>query len=345
MYTSKVKQARMRRDKRNLILLLVLLLCGFTFYYYYPKISFYFLGNVFLRLENHSQKIEEDILSYRIPEEDILESLERIHDLAKFSKENDPADPLAHYYIGLLHFYELSLRLDQGQQSLLLLTGREFLPQHKNSTKLEPISILPLLRKIILSMRRALAIKADFLHSERADIVLSYASLLFTGRTDLRELRRIQENKLLDPPPLLGIVRDWLSLAFYAQLGRKKELSNFLAQLAAKEKQSKSQEDGQRAKVVSHLRMDHIPALLLLCHGFYRARDYIGALRYARLVQSNPKSSETMRVEALRMQAEIFYIQRGKKAAKHYFDLAYKASNKKDDFIKERIKEIYRENY
>ena len=223
MHPSKVKQARTRRGRRNFILTLVVFLCGSAFYLYYPQISFYLTGNVFLRLENHAQKIEEDILSANVsPEEDVLDNLRYVRDLAKFSKDEDSANPLAHYYVGLLDFYELCLRLDQGQTSLLLLTGRGFLPQHKETVDMEPIAILPLIKRVILSMRRALAVKADFLHSERAHIILSYSSLLFTGRTDLREYRRIKENKLTDPSPLLARIRDWLSLAFYVQLGKKK---------------------------------------------------------------------------------------------------------------------------
>ena len=344
MHSSKVKQARVRRDRRNFTLAFVLCLCGASFYYYYPQISFYFLSNVFLRLENHAQKIEEDILSPNVPGQDILDALGRVRDIAKLTKDDDPANPLAHYYMGLLDFYELCLRLDQGQISLLLLTGRGFLPQHKATLDIEPKSVLPLVKKVILSMRRALAIKPDFLHNERAHIILSYASLLFTSRTDLRELRRIQENKLINPSPLLAIARDWLSLAFYAQLGRKKELSKFITQLRDKEKQLKSKKTEQDPKTISHLRLEPAAAFLLLCHGFYQAQDYIGALKYARLVKFNSDSSEYMRVEALRMQAEIFYIQRGKAAAKAYFDLAYAASNKEDNFIKERMKEIYYEN-
>ena len=345
MYSStKAKQARIRRRRRNFILAFVLFFCGGAFYVYYPQISFYFLSNVFLRLENHAQKIEEDILSENVSQQDILDTIKRVGDLAKLSKDEEPLDPLAHYYAALLHFYELCLRIDQGQDSLLLLTGRAFLPRHKDTLDIEPRSILPLVKKIILSMRRALAIKADFLHNERAHIILSYSSLLFTGRTDSRELRRIQESKLTDPSPLLAKVRDWVSLAFYAQLGKKKELYRFVKQLRDKEKQLESEKERPDTKSIAHLRLEPAAALLLLCHGFYQARDYIGALRYARLVKSKSELSEAMQVEALRMQAEIFYIQRGKAAAKPYFELAYNASNKQDDFIKERMQEIYQRN-
>ena len=344
MYPSKVKQARARYARRNFILVLVAFLCGGAFYLYYPQISFYLIGNVFLRLENHAQKIEEDILSSNVPGEDILDNLKRVRDLAKISKDENSTDPLAHYYVGLLDFHELCLRLDQGQTSLLLLTGRGFLPQHKDTVAMEPIAILPLIKRVILSMRRALAIEANFLHSERAHIILSYSSLLFTGRTDLREYRRIKENKLTDPSPLLARIRDWVSLAFYVQLGKKKEILSFIRQLREKEEQLEPNKEEQDAKTISHLRLESAATLLLLCYGFYQAKDYIGALRYARLVKSKSEISESMRLEALRMQAEIIYTQRGKVAARPYFETAYTASNKQDDFIKARMRELYPQN-
>ena len=346
MYSSKLRKEGLGRARRNFVFLVIFFLCGGAFYYYYPQISFYLLGNVFLRLENHAQKIEEDILSSGVPEKEIFNDIKRIRELSELSKEEAPLDPLSYYYVGLLNFYELCLRLDQGQDSLLFIAGRGFLPEHKDMIDLEARSILPIVKKVLLSMRRALALQPDFLHNERAHTILSYVSLLFTGRTDLRELERIQQfgTKLVDPSPLLARVRDWTSLAFYAQLGRKKELYTFMKNLRNKEKETKSKKKGDDEKVSIHpayLSLDPFASLLILCYTFYQARDYIGALRYARSLEAKKEIPPFMQLEALRMQAEIIYLQRGKQAAKGYFDRAYAVSEGKDSFIKTRIEEIY----
>ena len=102
-------------------------------------------------------------------------------------------------------------------------------------------------------------------------------------------------------------------------LAKKKELIGFIRQLRDKEKQLELNKEEQDAKTISHLRLESAANLLLLCYGFYQAKDYIGALKYARLVKSKSKISEFMRLEALRMQAEIIYTQRGKVAGQALF--------------------------
>ncbi len=330
------------RNKKRKVWLPVFLSCALFLviawvYAYFPQLSFYFITNAFARLEKHTEKLEVRLLSLNEEPYDTLESIEQVRKLAKLTQKNNPTNALSHYYEGLFFFYELYLLLPLDDQiSLMELTGRGFLPQQIEFSRIAKKSILPLTKKVILSMRRALAIQPDFFHKKKAELSLSYATLLYTGRTDLRDFRRIQETEKIELPPFWAKYREWLSIVFYCQLGKNNELFNLIGRypFPVKKNQNKKETNGA-------LQLRPTIANLILSHGYYGARDYIRSLKYARRANSLAEGSTKIQAEAFRMEAEIFYVQKGEKQAQKYFERAYLASEKKDVFIQDRIKELY----
>ena len=316
-----------------------------TGYIYYQQITYYFISDVYLRLEENSQKIEAKLSSHNVSHKRVLESIKKFRDLAELNKKNSPLEPLAHYYLGLFYFYELILRIPYNQRSLLDLTGKGFLPQHIPITfLLKKKAILPIVKKVILSMRISLAIKSDFFYSTQAKIILSYATLIFTGRTDLRELRRIRDLEIVEISALLHQIKDWTRLAFYAQLGKIKLLNKQIAEIRTRNKDAKPRTKDNNS--INHIELNSAEKSLLLCHALYHAKEFLRSLHYARMIiRKYSKDSKYIYLDAMRMEAEIFYIQRGKLAARHYFEKVLAASKKENDtmlyFIKSRIKEIY----
>ncbi len=319
-------------------------------YLYLPQLSFHFFSDTFLRLEEHAQKLEDYILSGTEQPQKIVDELKRARLFVGLSKNNHPLDPLGYYYSALFDFYELYFRLPLNQDSLIELCGRGFLPRQTRYIDIAPVSISHLARNALLSARKALALDADFTYANQTHLIISGASLLYTERTDLRELQRIQELQQAKLSLVFSRFRDWLSIAFYIQLGKKNLLFKLMDEIKQQKQKAKAasialvQDNLAKAgpkQTFSRLYLRPYMHALLLCYGSYRAKSYVQALKFANLVKSMPGSPENVRTEGLRMKAEIFYIQRGARVARPYFEKAYFNSDSKDHFLKERMIELY----
>ncbi len=347
MYSKEKKQGP-SRIFWSIIFVLFVLVTGPSLYYFWPELSFAFLENVYARLEHHSRSIESALAN---PKDFPKETLQMIHEaqaLALLKQRKTPEKGLSYYYVSLFYFYELALRLPfDDQHALIRLTGRAFMPEERKIPGIKPVSIEALAAKSVINMRKALALEEEdsFLRKSQAHLILAYGTFLYTGRTDLRDLHRIQAHAEQKLSPVLERCRLWLSIVFYSLLQRKKELVSLLAKVSAK---NPSKEALVTEKLGPQMQQSHhtlsfplAVVRLLLCHGFYHAKDYNAALAFARDIQTMPNIQKHLIAESLRMEAEILYAQRGAQAAQGYFEQALIASGNKDTFIQERIQALY----
>ena len=327
-------------EKKNskrpfIILFLIILLISIiaSIYSLYPTLSYYFISNTYLRLENNALRIEKRILAANEPIQVILNSLEQANKLTELTVKKNSDEALAYYYAGLFYYYELFLRVNQDEKSLIDLCGRGLLPVHvkiieQNLIVVKPI--LPLARKVIVMMNKALAIEPNFIRKVQAKLILSYSYLILTGRTDKKFLKYIEEVKNIELTPLLNSSFEWVSIAYYSLLGMKKELIDFFNYY------------NTNINKIS-LKLDENSRDFLLAQGLYFSKDYISALKSLNkiLAHKDTNTPKYLLTEILRLEAEITLIQRGKLAAKPLFEKAFVSTEKKDEFIAERINEIY----
>ena len=179
--------------------------------------------------------------------------------------------------------------------------------------------------------------------------MLVYGDLFFTERTD-ENLRLLLSEHIIggEVSPGLERYRDWIGLALFALSGRKQELQNLVQAIEAATNQAArpagategadAEQSAAVAAAQNRLNLDENVRDLVLCHGYYFARDYLPALRLAREVKNRPDAPEILRVEAVRMEGEIFLLQRGPAAACFFFEEAARMGD--DDFVTERINTI-----
>ena len=86
------------------------------------------------------------------------------------------------------------------------------------------------------------------------------------------------------------------------------------------------------------LQLDENVRDLVLCHAHYFARDFLPALRLARSVKNRASAPDILRVEAVRMEAEVFLLQRGPGPACFFFEEAARIGE--DEFVTDRISQV-----
>ncbi len=328
-----------KKSKRPLFIVfsfLLVVFSGWLGYYLYPSVSYYFVSNTYLQLENNALRIEKRLLSQNESISSLLSSIEQAKKLTEITLKKKSDEALVHYYLGLFYYYELFVRVVQDQKSLIELSGRGLLPVHtkfgKTEIEIKPIS--PLSHKIMVTMNQALALEPNFIRNKQAKLLLAYSSLLFTGRTDKKMLAYINELKNIEFTPLLTLTYEWVSISYYSLLGQKKELLELLLPL-------KDHQIEKDKKETNHLYLQTNAIELLLAEGLFHSKDYMASLKYIRNILSAKEMPNYILVETLRIEAEIALIQRGASIAHSLFEKAYEASEKKDMYIADRIKEIY----
>ena len=346
------KKKRGRRVVWTLAVLGLLGGAGVAAYVYGPQLYYSLTGDALVRLEKRSAEFEARLAGWdgdnaAIP--GLLAELDEIRRIAEIQERNSPASAYVYYYQGLLDFYELIVRVPLNGPSLMQLTGRGYLPLQKSMDGLPEIAIPKLSQRIARHMRKALALDPGFAQRDSAYLVLVYGDLFFTERTD-ENLRLLLSEHIIggEVSPGLERYRDWIGLALFALSGRKQELQNLVQAIEAATNQAArpagategadAEQSAAVAAAQNRLNLDENVRDLVLCHGYYFARDYLPALRLAREVKNRPDAPEILRVEAVRMEGEIFLLQRGPAAACFFFEEAARMGD--DDFVTERINTI-----
>ncbi len=311
----------------RLIFLFCIIGSGAGAYLYWPQLYLYFSGNALLRLQKRSEQFEERLLAQKEEPLVLLQFLAETHQFINIAEISHGADPWLYFYRGLFDFYQLLLRSSYDYKNLIELTGRGFVPSQKLLGD-KKVSLLQLGRKITINMRKTLALAPNFQRAPTAHLALIYGNLFFTGRTDRRDLIRLEEIKTAQFSQLQQRHHNWIEMVFYIFFGKKESLQLLLQQMK------------KQGALLPTLAQQNI----LLCHVHYYARSYIDALRFARRVAKRRNSPPHLLVEAARMEAEIFYIQRGVSAAIPYLHKALKFTEGEDIFIKKRLEQWSSDN-
>ncbi len=326
--------SRKRSRKPLLYLFLLLLLggAGYALYRFGPGLYYQMTGDAILRIKNRSETFEKRYLSGEYPQKDLFSLIESTRKTMDIIEKDNPTLPEIHYYRSLFDYYEFLLRVPLTPATLIQMTGRGYLPTHTVNPELPPLSTPVLARRFAMGMRKVLALDPDFSHRAEARLIIATGDLFYTGRTDPNLLRLLDNNEeeKLSPffqPPLI-----WLKMALYTVLGKKEQLSELVQKLRT------SLTDPDK----NDLKLDEIYLDMVLCHGYFYARDYLRALTIARRIKFNPAVPTRLQVEAARMEAEIFLVQRGPLAARYFFQEALRLSGGSDPFIESRLAEISR---
>lgn len=339
-----------------LLLILGLAGGGGAGYLYGPQLYYGLTGDALVRLEKRTDEFETRLLAWdggnaAIP--GMLAELDEIRRIARIQERNSPAAGWVYYYLGLVDFFELVVRVPLNGPSLMQLTGRGYLPLQKSLEAVPETAIPRLSKRIARNMRKALALDPGLNHRDAAYLLLAYGDLFFTERTD-RNLKIFLSEHIIDGevPPALERYRDWFGLALYALSGSKLEMQKLVQEIeaagvasAAADAPPNPNDSAPPAPALSkpagnstRLRLDENVRDLVLCHAYYFARDFLPALRLARSVKFRSSAPDILRVEAVRMEAEIFLLQRGPGAACFFFEEAARIGQ--DEFVTERINSV-----
>lgn len=359
MYTQPFEPGKKKKGGRFwrwLIFLIILSGGAYAAYAYGPRLYYRLTGDALLRIERRAAEIEAQL--ERVEESgganggiaDILADLDDTRRIAEILERNSPELAEVHYYHGLLAFYELRLRVPLNGLTLLQLTGRGYLPLQRTfpGESIPEVSIPRLGNRISRRLRKALALDPDLSPQmlNGARLMISYGDLFFTGRTDPHLLDLLESVSDEELTPGMARFHDWAALALFAISGRSEAMQSAMERVdaaAARNAASAPTVEGpepgttappvdQRARLVLGEQVRN----LILCHGNYYARDYLRALRLARQVKFDPEVPDILKVEAVRMEGEIFLVQRSPGAARYFFEEALRMSGG-DEFIKERL--------
>ncbi len=343
-----------KRKSKLWFILFLLSLAGVSTALVYRNRSFFYFhlgNNSLLQLETHTQKIEKLLLQDSAQTEDtILTFLEDARQLAKIAQKNQQIEAFIYYYQSLFDFYEMTLRIPFDEKDLIQLAGRGFLPQQTVFPNIPKISLPRLARRAAIGMRKAFALDPTFLRSDQALLVMVYGNLLYSERIKQADLNRILSVKEQNLSPFLHYYWNWMSTGLLVLMGEEKMAFQKIYQLPSFDTSSQKKNIPAKMKVskdllhkkeqsLQPLRLSHSSKKLLFCYTAYYAKDYIRSLRFARSVKRNVSFPLYSKIEALRMEAEIFYIQRGPLVARPYMEKAYTLSDKKDILIEERLQE------
>lgn len=332
---------RLGRGALLLRLCLALLLTGGAAgaYFYWPQLYFHFTGSALGQLQQRSEEAERRLLDPKEDQKQLLAFFDETHQLINTAEAGRGASAWLCFYRGLFNLYELFLRVSHDSTSLIELTGRGFVPLQKELGD-KNVSLLQLGRKIAIPMRKALALSPDLQEAPTAHLALVYGNLFLSGRTDKRDLRRLEESREIRLSPLRERYRNWMQIAFYALFGQERALTLLLQH---KEQEHKGREHKGREEIERErdllLPLSTPEQEMLLCHAHYYARKYVEALRFARRAKRRSETPLHLVVEATRMEAEIFYLQRGSSAAIPYLRKALEFTEGRDSFIKKRLEQ------
>ncbi len=332
MYTPEPRMRKKKSSRAWLWILLILLLIGGAAvpgYLYLPGLYYQYTGDAVQRVSRRAEQFE-GFLAAGKSGEDLNIFIQDTNKMLDILEKSQPARWEVYYYRGLFQFFEYTIRLQYDARSLVKLAGRGYLPSVIEDPDAGNAAILPLAKNSAIQMRKALAIKPDFPHWETAVLVIVCGDLFLTGRTDMNLFDQMMRIHTAEFQPGIAVYADWMKLAVYSMLGRIVEMEAIVSSIQKQE----SEKTGTRL----HLTADQ--SNLLLAFSALNAKDYLRALQFARLVKFSPDAPVELKVEASRLEGEIFLVQSGPIQARFYFEEALKLSNGSDAFLEERIKSL-----
>lgn len=330
-YYAEPYSSRKRRSKKTIFLVLLGLTLGLGIpgYLYGPRLYYLYSGDPILRLEKRSNQFEADLRAGNRGVEELYDYLEDSRRVLSYLEKDNPARAEFHYYRGLFRFYELLIRLPFNGDSALRLIGRLYLPEENPDSPLATradLTPIPELGKATSqAMRTALALDPDLPEARAARLVIAMGDLIFTARTDPILLEYL--NGTGEMPPFFEPYHAWLSLVLLGLRGEVEELEALLA----------ADQDGANNAI---LKMTPAHLDLARSFGSFYARQYIRALQKARGVKFETEADPYLKSEAVRMEGEIFLVQRGPGAARSYFQEALKISEDGDEYLKNRLAQL-----
>ena len=327
--------------KRSLLswrlkLLLTLLVLIIPAYYFGPRLYYQFVDDPLLRLRKRTEALNARWSREKNGSPDKLVAFIRdVRKLLVILEKDRPADGDIQYYGGLYYFYDLLLRLRLDETSLVLLSGREILPEAGRLRNVKPRATKILARKSVVGIRKALALGVSERFRANALLILVYGDLLNDSRTDpylMELLRSIRPNRL---SPVLRPYYDWIALFLFSMKGSVKELRALTEEL---KQPAASRKGGAKRIVLSDATRD-----LILCYGEFRGRNYLQALQLTRSILKSERLSPLTREEAHRIEGEVFLNQRGLQAALNYYKSVLK-DGKGGAFLRERTAALEKQN-
>jgi len=315
-------EARKPRGKKTIYILIILILLtgtGFAGFYFGPSLYFQFTGDAVLRLKKRAE-LYETLLAEKKEKTALYAFIQDTRKLLDIIEKDEPSLAQIQYYRGLFDLYEFLLRHPLYSHELINMTGRGFLPEQEFSEEIPQEDSIVLAFKISSHFRKALAFDPSLKEAPVANFGISLADLFYTGRTDLNLLDHIDRTGNGDVGKGLEKTYDWLRVALFTLLGRKDDAVPLIN--ALKEKKT-------------GLTLSEDEANLLLSHVFFSAKDYLKALERVRAIK--PDAKEEYKIEATRMEGEIFFVQNGVFAGLPFFIKAYEMTGRSDPFIKERL--------
>lgn len=316
-----------------LALIPVALLTGWVGYRYIPPLYYQFTGDAIIRIQKRSESYQDYL---RAGNRSIADLYRHIDESRRFieligREGSDSAD--LYYYRGLFLLYEMLLRTELNGATLLKLTGRGFLPPEKNGPDIPDASLIRIARDTAVGMRKALAIDPEPA-PERLSVSLLgivLGDLIATGRMDGALFSKMERIHSEDLPVPLRSCELWTRLALFALQGKRVEAEQYIERF--------KKED---PKIYGALFQSETQANLYFSHLHFVTASYISSLNYARMVKANPEASDALRAEAIRMEGEIFLIQRGAQVASIFFRQALDLSP--DPYIEERLSAVGKES-
>jgi len=296
-------------------------------YIYGPALYYQFTGDAVLRIQKKAAHYESFLASGKT-DQDLPGLIADSRKMLDVLERSQPVRWELPYYRGLFDFFEYIVRLQCDGRSLIRLVGRGFLPQEIDPAVQPPTQNLA--RSSAIHMRRALAYQPDMSAAPTARLVIAYSDLMSTGRTDLYLRDLMEAVRTGELPAAYRAHYEWMALAIGAMLG----------QIAMME--SMAQEIQKAPPDSGHIKLTPDQLSIVLAFGSFYAKDYIRALQYARTVKYNLQAPVDLRVEATRLEGEIFLVQSGPLQARFFFEEALKLSGGSDTFVSDRIQSLER---
>ncbi|MDH5656050.1 MAG: hypothetical protein OEZ34_09095 [Spirochaetia bacterium] len=327
-----------RKGKKKFIWYLIFLFIaggiGYSGYLYGPGLYYRFTGDAILRVRKRTASYEDFLRNKNKSVVDLYTYIIDSRKLQSIILKDDPLDAELYYHQGLFEFYELILRTQLNSTSLIQLTGRGYLPEELKFPDIPQGRVREIAERASFLMRKSQAIDPDMGEDKLAlsNLIIIYSDLLHTGRTDphlLSRLEKIKPELIKDPYRAYDL---WIRFALYIIMGKSAEMELLLVSL---ENQEISQIPlGSGSPITSEEKN------ILVSHLYFYTGNYIKSLISARNVKFLPGVDRSLKIEAVRMEAEIFLKQRGPIVARYFFEEALALSEGKDTFIKDRISSL-----
>lgn len=289
------------------------------------------LGSADSRIQKRLVLFEQEFQKPGREPKDLLDVIESTRKIVQLMEKEKPAHAEVYYYYSLLNYYELLVRVPLDGTALLRLTGRGFLPDMPEGSTLPPASVSALAQEASAYARKSLAIEPGRDYVSKLNTALILGELLSTGRTDPHLLNVTLAVKSEDLTLTMKQSHDWIRFALFALQGKSAILEQELTQ-------GKYLIEGPDRPV--DLILDVHEARLLMAHACFQAKDFNRTLMYARAVKTHPQAERIWKVDATRVEGDVFLVQNIPLAARGFYEEALRLAEGKDDFIAQRIESL-----